>query len=141
MKRTNFVKQVLLLIFMIVPVFSYGQSAEEYKSKIEALNKEMVKFMLEGNTEKTLGLYAKDAISLPNYEPMLEGIDAIRKASEDMTKAGVKVTRFEPTTVKVIPNGNLITEIGKFNITINIPGMDQPVNDTGKYLNFPKRLH
>jgi ketosteroid isomerase-like protein len=65
---------------------------------------------------------------------MREGIDAIRKSSEEMAKMNMKITLFEPTTLKVIPDGKLITEIGTYKIKLTIPGVDQPVEDHGKYL-------
>jgi ketosteroid isomerase-like protein len=51
-----------------------------------------------------------------------------------MFKAGWKCLAFEPTTLKVIPNGNLITEIGKYKMSMSMPGMDKPMDDQGKYL-------
>jgi ketosteroid isomerase-like protein len=98
------------------------------------MNKEMVKYMLEGNTEKSLSLYTADAISLPSYEPMHDGIAEIRKASEEMAKSGWKCQSFETTTLKVIPNGNLITEIGTYKISMTMPGMEKPMDDHGKYM-------
>lgn len=123
---------IVLTMLMTGPVFS--QTADEYKIKIAAMNSDMRKYMLEGNTEKNLELYANDAISLPNNEPMLEGLPAIRKANEEMVKSGMKITSFEPTIVKVIPNGNLITEIGTYKISLSAPGTDQPMNEQGKYV-------
>ena len=98
------------------------------------INKEMVKNMLTGNTEKNLSLYTADAISMPSNEPMHEGIAAIRKANEEMVKSGWKCNAFEPVTLKVIANGNMITEIGTYKINMSMPGMDKPMDDHGKYL-------
>jgi uncharacterized protein (TIGR02246 family) len=114
--------------------WSYSQTPAEYKTKIEALNKEMAKAMLAGDTEKNLSLYTTDAISMPSYEPMHAGIDAIRKSSEEMKKSGWKCLSFEPTTLKVIVNGSMITEIGTYKISMSIPMMDKPMDDHGKYL-------
>lgn len=123
---------------LFVVLFSAGialsQTSAEYKTKIEKINKEMAKYMIEGNTEKNLSLYTTDAISLPSYEPIHDGLAAIRKASEEMSKSGWKCTSFVPTTLKVMPNGNLITEIGTYKITMTMPGMDKPMDDHGKYL-------
>lgn len=112
----------------------YSQNAADYKAKIEKINKEMTQYMLQGEYEKNLALYTADAISMPSYEPMHEGIAAIRKASEEMVKSGVKCNSFEPTTLKVLVNGNMITEIGLYKINMTIPGMDKPMEDHGKYL-------
>lgn len=124
----------LLFVVLLMASVAFSQTAAEYKIKIEAINKEMVKNMLESNVEKNLRFYADDAISLPSYEPMLEGIAAIRKSSEDMIKSGWKCKSFEPTTLKVLPNGNLITEIGLYKISMTMSDMKQPMNDHGKYL-------
>jgi ketosteroid isomerase-like protein len=134
MKRTIVLSSSLLLVVLFTASVAFSQTPAEYKTKIETINKEMVKNMLEGNIEKTLSLYTADAISLPSYEPMHEGIAAIRKASEDMVKSGWKYTSFEPTTLKVIPNGNMITEIGTYKITLTGPGLDKHMEDHGKYL-------
>ena len=79
-------------------------------------------------------MYTKDAISMPSYEPMHEGIDDIREATEKMANSGWKCNSFEPTTLKVVPNGNMITEIGTYKISMSMPGMDKPMDDQGKYL-------
>ncbi len=133
MKRT-FVSIWIMLVVLFTANMALAQSGSDYKAKIESLNKEMARNMLEGNTEKLLKLYTEDAISMPSYHPIQEGIAAIRKASEEMAKTGVKYTSFVPTTLKVTVNGNLITEIGTYKIGISMPAVDKPIEDHGKYL-------
>jgi len=131
----NVKRSVVMIVALFAAITTYSQqSAKDYQLKIENLNKEMAKYMLEGNLEKSLSLYTADAISMPSNEPMREGIAAIRKSAEDMAKMDMKVTMFEPTTLKVIPDGKLITEIGTYKIKLTMPGVDQPVEDHGKYL-------
>jgi ketosteroid isomerase-like protein len=131
----NSKRSVVMIVTLFVAIITYSQqSAKDYQSKIEVLNKEMARSMVEGNIEKNLNLYTNDAISMPSNEPMREGIAAIRVGAEEMAKMGMKVNSFEPTIRKVIPDGNLITEIGNYKINITIPGMDQPFEDHGKYL-------
>lgn len=134
MRRTNLLSIGLLFVALFMASEAFSQTPAEYKTKIEKINKEMAKYIVEGNTEKNLEMYTADAISLPSYEPMHEGIAAIRKASEEMVKSGWKCNSFEATTLKVIPNGNLITEIGTYKINMTVPGMGMPMNDRGKYL-------
>jgi ketosteroid isomerase-like protein len=134
MKIISLKTALLLIVIHITSSIVFAQTNEEYKTKIEKINKEMTKYMLEGNTEKNLSLYTSDAISMPSYEPMHEGIAAIRKASEAMMKSGMKITSFEPTTLKVMTNGSLITEIGTYKISMSMTGMDKPMDDHGKYL-------
>jgi ketosteroid isomerase-like protein len=134
MKRKMILSGSMFLVILFVASVAFSQTPAEYKAKIEKMNKEMVKNMVEGNVEKSLAIYTEDAISLPSYEPIHDGIAAIRKANEEMVKSGWKCTAFEPTILKVLPNGNLITEIGTYKITMTMPGMDKPMNDHGKYL-------
>ena len=134
MKKITSTSASMLFIFLFATSIAFSQSASEYKTKIEALNKDMCKNMIAGNNEKNLALYTEDAISLPSYEALHDGIAAIRKASEDMAKSGWKATAFETTTLKVIPNGNLITEVGTYKMTGSMPDMEKPIDDHGKYL-------
>lgn len=134
MKRTIVLSTCSLFVVLLMANVAFSQTPAEYKTKIETINKEMAKYMIEGNTEKGLSLYTADAISLPSYEPMREGIAEIRKASEEMTKSDWKCKSFETATLKVIPNGNMITEIGTYKISMTMPGMDSPMDDHGKYL-------
>lgn len=90
--------------------------------------------MIAGASQKTQGLYTDDAISLPGYEPIQEGIAAIKQSSEKMAKSGWKCLSFELSTRKVIPGGNLITEIGTYKMSGSLPGMEKPMDDHGKYV-------
>lgn len=134
MKKTSLISAGLLIVVLFTASISFSQTNEELKMKIQKMNKEMTKAMLEGNMEKNLGMYAPDAISMPSYEPMHDGIAAIRKAGEEMMKSGWKCTSFEPTTLKVMANGNMVTEIGTYKISMSMPGMEKPMDDHGKYL-------
>lgn len=132
-------KRTVISTFMMIAVLltansAFSQSNEDYRTKIESLNKDMAKNMLAGNTEKLLSLYTDDAISMPSYQPIREGIAAIRKANAEEAKSGVKYNSFAPTTLKVTANGNLITEIGTYKISVSMPNMDKPMEDYGKYL-------
>jgi ketosteroid isomerase-like protein len=134
MKRISTLSTCLLIIVFITANSAFSQTSAQYKTKIEKINQDMTKYMLEGNVEKNLSLYTADAISMPSYEPMHEGIATIRKANEEMTKSGMKVTAFEPVTLKVLVNGNMITEIGTYKISMSMPGMEKSMDDHGKYL-------
>jgi len=134
MKKLSILPAFLLFTVFFAVHVALAQSPAEYKAKIEKINKEMTQYMLEGNSEKSMSLYADDAISMPSYEPMHEGIASIRKANQEMMKSGMKVTAFEPVTLKVMVNGDMITEIGSYKISMSMPGMEKPMDDHGKYL-------
>lgn len=134
MKTLYLKSAVLMCMIMFTASVAFGQSSADYKSKVQSMNKEMAKNMLSGNSEKNLSMYTDDAISLPANEPMADGLPAIKKSNEEMMKSGMKVTTFEPTTLKVMVNGDQITEIGTYKFSMTMPGMDKPMDDHGKYL-------
>ena len=123
-----------ILVAILATGYAFSQSGSDYKAKIESLNKEWTQYMLTGNTEKILSFYTPDAISMPSYSPIENGIADIRKSSEQMTKTGAKINSCEFVTLKVIPNGNLITEIGTYKMSMSMPGMEKSMDDHGKYL-------
>jgi ketosteroid isomerase-like protein len=132
--KTLFVKSgfaLLLMTFFIISAAS--QTNDEIRDKIVKINQQMAKAMMEGNPQATLGFYAKDAVSLPNYGEMVKGIDAIKKSNEEMASSG-KVNSVEFNTVMVNTYGNMVSEIGTYKMNITMPGMASPVEDNGKYL-------
>lgn len=135
MKRMTYIRTGVLLIALLGTTAVFSQQASSaYQAQIDQLNREMAQNMIQGNFVKNLDLYTPDAISLPSYEPMREGINAIRKSAEDMSGSGMKVSSFEQKTTKLLPEGNTVTEIGTYKMTLTVPGSDQPIEDHGKYL-------
>ena len=134
MKKTILLSAALVTMILWTATTAYAQTNADYKSQIAKINMEMKANMLSGNDNANLKLYTNDAISMPSYEPMHEGIDAIRKANEEMKKSGWKVTAFEPTTYKVSSSGKFVTEVGTYKISMKGPGMEMGMDDVGKYL-------
>jgi ketosteroid isomerase-like protein len=124
----------VLFVVLFAASAAFAQSSADYKTKIDAMNKEMAKNTLSGNMDKNLSMYTDDAISLPANEPMADGLPAIKKAAEESAKSGAKFTTFEIKTLKVLVNGNQATEIGTYKLSMTMPGMDKPMDDHGKYL-------
>jgi len=99
------------------------------------MNDEYAKTMVSGDMSSLWSGYADDVISLPSYEPMVKGLDAVKESSMKMTAAGVKFLSFSTTCTDVMKSGNFIIDIGTYKISMGIPGMDMPWDDHGKYLN------
>jgi ketosteroid isomerase-like protein len=134
MKKIKLLSSVVLSAIVFTTGIAFSQSASDYKTKIESLNREMAKNMVAGTSDKIISLYTEDAVSMPSYSPIQDGLAAIKKANEEMMKSGWKCLSFEPTTLKVIPNGNMVTEIGTYKIRETVPGNDKPMEDHGKYV-------
>lgn len=131
-KMIAFFSGFLFLLFTATA--SFAQTNEAYKKQIESLNKEMAQAMVAGDSDKSLSFYTKDVISLPEYQPMLMGIEALKKSNEEMKKAGWSVTAFNSKTLNVLSGGNYINETGTFEITFSMKGQDKPMTDKGKYV-------
>jgi ketosteroid isomerase-like protein len=134
MKRSNVLLISFLMVMMTMTTAGFSQANSDDKAKVQSLTKEFAKNMVEGNMEKILSMYTQDAVSMPSYEPMQDGIAAIRAASQKSAGMGIKYNSFDLTPVKITVNGNLIHEIGTYKINASMPGMEKPIDDHGKYL-------
>jgi uncharacterized protein (TIGR02246 family) len=133
MKKLLYKSGLAFLIMTFLVLSASSQTNEELKDKIVKMNQQMAKAMMEGNSQAALTFYAKDAVSLPNYGEMVEGIDAIKKSNEEMLSSGMKVNSMEFNTVKVNTYGNMVSEIGTYKMSATMPGMAAPMEDVGKY--------
>ena len=132
MKKSLF----LLLMLIVTSSVSYSQDDSDMKTKFNAMNKEFAEMMIAGDHQGMIKWYADDIISMPSYQPMIRGIDAVKKAGEMQEQSGVKTTDFTLSTADVIEAGSYFVEIGTYTITMQIPGMDTPWSDHGKYMNL-----
>lgn len=134
MKKSFFTICLSMAIVLFYTTSAFSQSDNELKQKIEKINKDMAKTMMEGNYSVNMSHYTDDAVSMPNNGKMAEGLEAIKKSNEEMAKSGVKVKAFDTKTLKVKSCDKMITEIGTYKMSMTIPGMPNDYEDEGKYL-------
>lgn len=134
MKRitTYLVMAAMFLAFTSVNAQRGG--GNEYKQKLQAYNNQMATAILEEDDEKVLSFYMKDAISMPNYSEILRGTNEIAQHNIESREQGFKITDMKLTTKQVTSYGDALVEIGIYTITVEVPGISQPVTDKGKYL-------
>ena len=129
-------KKLLTVLFTVL-MCSFLLNAQEMgalKKKVQMMNDEYAKMMLSGDMESMWGSYTKDVISMPSYEPMLKGIDALKESSKKMMESGMKITAFKTEVSDVMKYGDLVVDIGTYKITMEIPGVPEPWSDHGKYM-------
>ena len=125
----------VLMVSFFISSFIYSQDTAELKEKIQSINNKLAELMLAEDEEAMWEYYADDVISMPSYQPMMKGMEACKKASEEMMSSGMKMTEFKSTVTDIIKSDNLIVDIGTYEITMMIPQMgDQPWSDHGKYM-------
>jgi len=125
----------ILFVLFLTSCFVYSQDNAELKKKIQSMNDEMAEMMISGDQETIWSNYSKDVISMPSYQPMIKGLNACIKSSEEMMASGMEITAFKSTNTDLLVSGDFVVDIGTYEITMNIPEMgDMPYTDNGKYM-------
>lgn len=139
MKNTRNIQTLAFMtLASIFPVSS--QTVEEWMPVIKKLNQEIGKALIDGNIEKSMSFYTKDAISMPNNGNIIEGVDDIKNSTLEMLKSGSKVHLYDTQTLHLILCNDLIIEIGKFKILFSMPGVQDVTQHSGKYLNIWEKI-
>jgi ketosteroid isomerase-like protein len=124
---------VCVLVFAVAAAAPAGEN-ERLMKEVEAIGDALAKAMLEDDVDTMLGMYVEDAISLPNFSPRMDGIEAFRKSHDEMAAAGMKVISFTNEPTDVWEAGKQVIEIGKYTIALDMPGAPETINDKGKYM-------
>lgn len=132
--KTILSRLAITTIALIFSMAALAQNDKTIEEKIEKYNEEMAEAMINGDNDKLMSLYDEDAISLPNNDKMIKGIDELRKANEEMDKTGWKVKSYEPTIMSVESHGNMIHEIGTYTMDVENKGTGDKRHVEGKYL-------
>lgn len=134
MKKLLTLTALLSLFFGCIAFDVQAQKAEEYKKRIEEINKLMKEALLTGQPEASISYYADDAVSMPDEAPMILGKDAILKNNTEMMQSEWKIKEFATNTLQILPSGKHITEIGTYRLAFQGPGMPEPMEESGKYV-------
>jgi ketosteroid isomerase-like protein len=126
----------ILFAFLLIVSLNYAQDIDELQKKVQMMNDEYAKQMIAGDMDALWDYYSDDMISMPSYEPMIKGIDAAKESTKKMEESGMKIIAFSTTSTDVMKSGDMVVDIGTYKISMQIPGMDQPWDDHGKYLNI-----
>lgn len=108
------------------------------KAEVEALVAKAAADMVAGTMDTTMSQYTDDAISLPEYGPLLRGKEAIKAHFTQMMGMGMTFTDVKFTTVEVSAAGPYVYEVGTYAMTVNMPNMGA-MPDNGKYLTVYER--
>ncbi|GJQ61469.1 MAG: hypothetical protein SCALA702_05220 [Melioribacteraceae bacterium] len=125
----------VLVLFLSVSLFAQSD-LEKFVQKTQDTFK---KAMETNQGELVLELYANDAISMPSYEPMIKGMDALKKKVEMDKQMPMKILSFEMKVIEIAESGEYGYEIGTYTMSMEMPGMDKPWDDKGKYITIYKK--
>lgn len=126
---------------------SQGEQQEgmEMGVDMEALTTEMAQLEAEwkqayeaGDAASLASLYAEDAVYMAPYMGAIRGRAAIQtrlaEAMGEMTSRQITIDRTDAGA-----SGDLAYGIGTYNLQMGLEGMDEPMNDNGKYVTLSKR--
>jgi ketosteroid isomerase-like protein len=126
---------VILFSMLFLSSLVYSQEMSDLQKKVQSMNNDMAKLLLSGDEDAMWNYYTEDVISMPSYQPMMKGMEECKKASQEMMESGMEMIDFKSTVTDIIQSGDLVVDIGTYEITMKIPAMgDQPWNDHGKYM-------
>ena len=133
MKR--YFMSILAILFVCFVSNSFSQDDNEaLKQTIDQMNEKIAKAMIDRDNETMLSFYADDAISMPSYYPSMKGIEAIKKGMAMDKNSDYKYTNFKLKNTDIITNGDIVCDIGTYELTMEMSGTDEPFNDVGKYM-------
>jgi ketosteroid isomerase-like protein len=124
---------VVLLLILTTSVFSQT-TKEEMMKKVEKWNKQFSDAMVANDKATRLSFYADDAYSLPSYTPMLVGKKAIENSMNMDENSGMKILSFKFNTKDLWMSGDLMCEVGTYDLSLTMGGQSDITRDHGKYL-------
>jgi ketosteroid isomerase-like protein len=103
------------------------------RDKLEKLKSIFISTTINDNVDERMKYYIPEALSMPEYQPMMKGVDAIKKYYTEIFRRQ-KVKAFEKQITEVIDLKGIVIEIGVFKMdyTTDTSG---PIVHTGKYCN------
>jgi len=133
------INAIAVCLLALISFTSFAQSKEEMKLLVAKMNQEMIDMVKAGRYEAMAKYYDRNAISLPNYRATERGYDLILKNNLGRRQGGYQVLEGRKATTELIVGQDMMVDIGTFSLTVTFPGLQQPKEDTGKYLNVWKK--
>ena len=107
------------------------QTGGDADAAIRAADTDFAAAMNRLDMATVMTYYADDAVVLPPNAPAMRGKAAIQQFWTGMLSSAKMAVTLTPDTV--MQSGDMATEVGHYDLTINLPGGAAPMQDKGKY--------
>jgi ketosteroid isomerase-like protein len=134
-KKTTFTFAVLLLLTTFHIKAQNQKKGNTLKAKIEAVNSQWAKAMINEDVESLMLLYAPNTVFMPEYQHTIKGKDGIKTYFKEIFNRR-QTTVFNRKIMEVIDMKNMVAEIGTFNIEYTASNETKPTVLNGKYINI-----
>jgi ketosteroid isomerase-like protein len=131
MKKTP----AFLFLFFLFAFPCAGQN--DLKAQLEKLKSIFIASYINENAEERMKYYAPDAVSMPEYQPVIKGINAIKEYYIEIFKRQ-QIRAYQKEIVEIADLKEIVMETGIFTIDYTPAVGTSPVTHTGKYMNVWK---
>jgi uncharacterized protein (TIGR02246 family) len=128
---------LLMCIFMAsaLNLLAQNDDMSQIKKYCQDMNDKFGKALMSGDYNTIASMYTDDATSLPSYAPMWVGKDQILEGNKKELET-YKYNSFSAKTVNVFGTGDIIYEIGTYQLNFTPANMTASMDDHGKYINI-----
>jgi ketosteroid isomerase-like protein len=136
---------IIILVLMVCFAVSCQQQEEKpaepmgLSTEDIAANKAIVDAFAQGAMSNdwpaVAALYTDDAIVMPANEPMVQGKEAIL----EWQQLYPTIKEFALTAEEVFGNGDVAVVRGTYSMTLEIEGIPEPIQDTGKFIEIRRK--
>jgi uncharacterized protein (TIGR02246 family) len=127
---------MVVFVFSGLNLLAQNDDMAQKKEFFEKMNDKFGKALIDGDYNTIASFYEDDAVSLPSYESMWRGKDAILEGNKKDFESGIKYHDFNAKTTDVFGSGDITYEIGTYELSFTLPSMATEMKDHGKYLNI-----
>ena len=134
-------RSMLCILMIVVSSFvtnllAQNDNMSDMKKNFDQMNDKFGKALMSGDYNTIAGFYTDDAISLPSYEPMWRGKNAILEGNKKDFESGMKYNSFNARSTDVFSSGDLTYEVGTYELSFTLPNQTNAITDHGKYMNI-----
>jgi len=141
MKFKNYSFIIVFVFCFILITCAPAQKEELDLGQVrQALEKQNIIYkeaVLQGDASAAAAVYTEDATLMPPDSEMVQGREAIEEFWRTEWTL-MRVTDFNLTIVDLYGSGDIVYELGKYTIKIQLEGQE-PIEDNGKFLVISKR--
>jgi ketosteroid isomerase-like protein len=139
--NAKFFKSISVFLFLLCFANQVHpqEDIKEIKNMVREISDITMKANMEGDAETLFSYYTDDAVSMPNYGPILKGKNSLIEQYNQTREAGLKVHSMSSFILDIYDCGDIVVETGTYGISLTLPDMKFPVSDTGKYMTLYKK--
>lgn len=127
---------ILMAVAVLALVACQSTTVEdpaELKQQVEEAEASYWQTMLAGDYDKLPSLYTDDAVLMPHGNDKM-GVDEMVERQNQGKEMGMKVNSYTPTVLDVWDCGDMVYEVGTYEMETSMEGMPMSKTDHGSYM-------